>query len=41
MDMAAKQARLGRWLGIAPRVGSDMTYWILTETGNVIARSTV
>jgi hypothetical protein len=41
MDMAGKQARLGRWLGIAHRVGSDMTYWILTESGNVIARSTV
>jgi hypothetical protein len=41
MDMASEQARLGRWLGIAHRVGSDMTYWILTETGNVIARSTV
>ena len=41
MDMASEQARLGRWLGIAHRVGSDMTYWILTDTGNVIARSTV
>ena len=41
MDMAGEQARLGRWLGIAHRVGSDMTYWILTESGNVIARSTV
>ena len=41
MDMTDEQARIGRWLGIAHRVGSDMTYWILTETGNVIARSTV
>jgi hypothetical protein len=41
MDMNDEQARIGRWLGIAHRVGSDMTYWILTETGNVIARSTV
>jgi hypothetical protein len=29
-----KQARIGRWLGIARRVGSDMTYWILTEAGH-------
>jgi hypothetical protein len=39
--MTNKQARLGRWLGIAHRVGSDMTYWVLTESGRVIARSTV
>ena len=41
MDMTDEQARVGRWLGIAHRVGSDMTYWILTEAGTVIARSTV
>jgi Reverse transcriptase (RNA-dependent DNA polymerase) len=40
-DMTNEQARIGRWLGIAHRVGSDMTYWILTESGKVIARSTV
>jgi hypothetical protein len=41
MDMTDKQAKLGRWIGIAHQVGCDMTYWILTETGKVIARSTV
>ena len=41
MDMMDKQARIGRWLGISHRVGSDLTYWILTESGTVIARSTV
>jgi hypothetical protein len=41
MDMTDEQARIGRWLGILHRVGSDMTYWILTESGTVIARSTV
>ena len=41
VDMSSEQARIGRWLGIAHRVGSDMTYWILTEAGSVIARSTV
>jgi hypothetical protein len=40
-DINNEQARLGRWLGIAHRVGSDMTYWILTKSGRVIARSTV
>ena len=40
-DMTNEQAKIGRWLGIAHRVGSDMTYWILTRAGHVIARSTV
>jgi hypothetical protein len=40
-DMTDEQARLGRWLGIAHRIGSDMTYWVLTDSGRVIARSTV
>jgi hypothetical protein len=31
-----EQVQLGRWLGIAYRVGSDMTYWILTNAGRVI-----
>ena len=39
--MTNEQARIGRWLGIAHHVGSDMTYWVLTESGRVIARSTV
>jgi hypothetical protein len=38
--MTDEQARIGRWLGIAHRVGSDMTYWILTKSGKLIARST-
>ena len=33
--------RVGRWLGPSNRVGNDLTYWILTEHGNVNARSTV
>ena len=39
MDMTDEQARLGCWLGISHRVGRDMTYWILTESGTVITRS--
>ena len=41
MDMTAEQARIRRWLGIANRIGTDMTYWILSDSGRVIARSTV
>jgi hypothetical protein len=32
---------IGRWLGVAHRVGNLMSYWILTATGRVIARTTV
>ena len=30
-----------RWLGVAHRIGSLMSYWILTQIGSVIARTTV
>jgi hypothetical protein len=32
---------LGRWLGVAQDVGQAMVYWVLTEKGTVIARSSV
>jgi len=32
---------LGWWLGVASNVGQSMTYWLLTEKGTVIARSSV
>jgi hypothetical protein len=40
-DMNTEQRKIGRWLGIAHRVGSEMTYWILTKGAMVIARSTI
>ena len=33
--------RLGRWLGVAHRIGSEMCYWILTDACEVVARTTV
>jgi hypothetical protein len=33
--------KIGRWLGIAHRVGNLMSYWILTITGRVISRTMV
>ena len=33
--------RLGRWLGVAHRVGTQMCYFILTSSGEVIASTTV
>ena len=32
---------MGRWLGVSHRVGSLMSYWVLTQKGNVISRTTV
>jgi hypothetical protein len=32
---------IGRWLGVSHRVGGLMSYWILTQTGTVISRTTV
>lgn len=39
--LSTANRRLGRWLGISHRVGSDLCYWILTEAGHVIASTTV
>jgi hypothetical protein len=36
-----EKKRLGRWLGVAHRVGQGMCYYILTETSKVIVRSTL
>ena len=33
--------QIGRWLGVAHRVGSDMCYWVLKSNGNVLSRTTV
>ena len=33
--------KIGRWLGVSHRVGSALCYWVLTESGKVIARTTV
>ncbi len=33
--------RFACWLGVAHRVGSDLCYWLLPESGKVIARTTV
>ena len=35
------EMKLGQWLGISHRVGSLMSYWILTQKGNVILHTTI
>ena len=32
---------LARWLGISHRIGSDMCYWLITESGQIISKSSV
>jgi hypothetical protein len=40
-DIGEPVQRLARWLGISHRVGSDMSYWVLTNSGKVISSTTV
>ena len=35
------ETKLGQWLGVSHRIGSLMSYWILTIKGNVITRTTI
>ena len=35
------ETKLGHWLGVSHRVGSLMSYWVLTQKGNVISCTTV
>jgi hypothetical protein len=32
---------LGRWLGISHHVGSDLCYWIVTDSGQVVSKTSV
>jgi len=40
-ELTEDKAEIGRVLGVAHHVGSDMCYWVLTRSGNVIACTTV
>lgn len=35
------ERKIGRWLGVSHKVGSLMSYWVLTGKGTVISRTTV
>jgi hypothetical protein len=35
------ETKLGRWLGVSHRVGTLMSFWVLTGTGKVLSRTTV
>ena len=40
-SLTDQSRRLGRWLGVSHRIGSDMCYWILTDSGKVVSCTTV
>ncbi len=40
-ELTEDKVEIGRVLGVAHRVGSDLCYWILTVTGRVITRNMV
>jgi Reverse transcriptase (RNA-dependent DNA polymerase) len=35
------ETKLGRWLGVSHRVGSMMSFWVISSTGKVLSRTTV
>ena len=35
------KSSIGRWLGISHHIGSALCYWVLTNTGKVLSRTTV
>ena len=37
----SKEPKIGRWLGVAHRVGSALCYWVLSDKGQIYARTTV
>ena len=40
-DVTDKARRLGRWLGVSHRVGSDLCYWIITNSGQLVSKTSV
>lgn len=35
------ETKIGRWLGVSHRIGTLMSFWVLTSTGKVLSRTTV
>ena len=40
-DFTDYTRRLARWLGVSHRVGSDLCYWLITESGKIIWKTSV
>lgn len=35
------ETKLGRWLGVSHRIGTLMSFWVITSSGKVLSRTTV
>jgi hypothetical protein len=35
------ETKIGRWLGVSHRIGTLMSFWVLTSSGKVLSRTTV
>ena len=40
-DVTDDTRRLARWLGVSHRVGSDMCYWLIKESGQIVSKTSV
>ncbi|KAG7370061.1 reverse transcriptase RNA-dependent DNA polymerase [Nitzschia inconspicua] len=40
-DSTDDPRRLGKWLGVLHNVRSDMCYWLVTETGKIVSKTSV
>ena len=40
-DTSDDVRRLGRWLGISHRVGWDMGYWLIIDSGKLVSKTSV
>ena len=40
-DITDMARRLGRWLGVSHRVGSDLCYWVATDSGQLVSKTSV
>jgi hypothetical protein len=40
-DVTDEMRRLARWIGVSHRVGSDMCYWLITDSGQIVLKTSV
>ena len=40
-DVTDETRRLARWLGVSHRVGSDMCYWLITDSDQIVSKTSV
>jgi len=40
-DVADNARRLAQWLGVSHRVGSDLCHWLITESGQLVSKTSV